>query len=139
MKTSELIGPALNWAVAKCEGWNNLRRNPHKFNPCLLMTNAAGNNEQLADLDYSTDWAQGGPIIERENFSVRPFFCDGTIDGWSACGHMLEYDENGEFIEGSDFAQDGPTPLIAAMRCYCCAKLGEFVEIPEELCQQENS
>ena len=27
----------------------------------------------------------------------------------------------------------GPTPLIAAMRCYCCAKLGDEVDIPDEL------
>jgi hypothetical protein len=27
----------------------------------------------------------------------------------------------------------GPTPLIAAMRCYVAAKLGDTVEIPEDL------
>lgn len=27
----------------------------------------------------------------------------------------------------------GPTPLIAAMRCYVASKLGDEVEIPEEL------
>jgi hypothetical protein len=29
--------------------------------------------------------------------------------------------------------QHGPTPLIAAMRCYVASKLGDAVEIPEEL------
>ena len=28
----------------------------------------------------------------------------------------------------------GPTPLIAAMRCYVSGKLGDEVDIPEELC-----
>jgi hypothetical protein len=28
---------------------------------------------------------------------------------------------------------EGPTPLIAAMRCYVASKLGDTVEIPEEL------
>ena len=27
----------------------------------------------------------------------------------------------------------GPTPLIAAMRCYCSFKLGDEVDVPEEL------
>lgn len=27
----------------------------------------------------------------------------------------------------------GPTPLIAAMRCYVASKLGDNVEIPEKL------
>lgn len=29
--------------------------------------------------------------------------------------------------------QKGPTPLIAAMRCYVASRLGDEVEIPEEL------
>jgi hypothetical protein len=28
---------------------------------------------------------------------------------------------------------DGPTPLIAAMRCYVASKLGDEIDIPEEL------
>jgi hypothetical protein len=27
----------------------------------------------------------------------------------------------------------GPTPLVAAMRCYCASKLGDEVDVPEEL------
>jgi len=34
-------------------------------------------------------------------------------------------------IRGID--ECGPTPLIAAMRCYVASKLGDEVEIPEEL------
>ena len=29
--------------------------------------------------------------------------------------------------------RNGPTPLIAAMRCYVISKLGEEVEVPDEL------
>jgi hypothetical protein len=29
--------------------------------------------------------------------------------------------------------QEGPTVLIAAMRCFCCSQLGDEIEIPEEL------
>jgi hypothetical protein len=64
---------------------------------------------------YSTNWIFGGPIIERERINLEPF---SNINGeqWSADGEW-----------------DSPTPLIAAMRCYVASKLGDEVEIPEEL------
>jgi hypothetical protein len=68
----------------------------------------------------STDWAQGGAIIEREKINVSMsatapwmgFMYDGTEMVWLC---------------------DGPTPLIAAMRCYVASVLGDEVELPEEL------
>jgi hypothetical protein len=71
----------------------------------------------------STDWTQGGPIIERERIFVRP----KTVGGW----RCWIYDGKGEGIK---FDQHGPTPLIAAMRCYVASKLGDEVDVPEELC-----
>jgi hypothetical protein len=38
----------------------------------------------------------------------------------------------GQHDTANDFAQ-GPTPLIAAMRCYVASQLGDEVEVPEEL------
>ena len=61
-------------------------------------------------------WQTCGPIIEREGISIYRMTSD-----WSAA-----YNPSGA-------AQDGPTPLIAAMRCYVAGKLGESVEVPEEL------
>ena len=46
IKTSELAGKALDWAVAKCEGYK----------------------DQIA---FSTCWEHGGPIIEREQISIE--------------------------------------------------------------------
>jgi len=43
---------------------------------------------------------------------------------------MKQADENDPIIHGK-----GPTPLIAAMRCYVASKLGDEVEIPQELAQ----
>lgn len=101
MKTSELTGAALDWAVAVCEhnvGWE----------------------PEGEDRDYySTDWSQGGPIIEREGINVW-VFDDVT---WKA--------EN-PFV-GVDCVYEGDTPLIAAMRCYVASKLGDTVEIPAEV------
>jgi hypothetical protein len=104
MKTFELTGPALNWAVAKCLG--------------------AEDDAFSTDYDnYSTDWAQGGPIIEREKMTVGK---QVHKSDWSAESF------NGEGIDVAHIGF-GPTPLIAAMRCYVASKLGDEVEIPEEL------
>ena len=62
----------------------------------------------------STNWSHGGPIIEREGIAIGK-----SWEGWKA------------FTETS--GGEGPTPLIAAMRCYVASKLGDEVEIPEEL------
>ena len=69
VKTRELIGDQLDWAVATCEGYTDLRKNPHRFDSTLIMS--PPRNEYgpvfLDDLDYSGDWSMGGPIIDREH------------------------------------------------------------------------
>ena len=101
IKTSELTVTALDWAVAKCEGIQDSE---------FVRTH-------MDAWPYSTDWAQGGPIIEREKIGV---WWDGV---WHA-----KYDGC-----RPDQVQDAYTPLIAAMRCYVASKLGDEVEIPNEL------
>ena len=106
MKTSELTGSALDWAVAKCEG-----KKDTDF------------GWWWDDFKPSTVWAHGGPIIEREGISVL-HFGDDWKDEWQARwsdGHW-----QGELIGGQ-------TPLIASMRCYVASKLGDTVEVPKEL------
>ena len=129
MKTSELTGAALDWAVAMIEkpeaceygvqDWQGQRRQTVK------------NGEYV--YRWHQSWAQGGPIIDREQFSVEPLYTSGGLDCWQAFGHNLRYDAHGNYIQGSDNRQYGPTPLIAAMRCYVASKLGDDVDVPEEL------
>ena len=74
----------------------------------------------FADYLYnpSVNWLLGGPIIEREKI-------DSYYNGeWNACL---------QDVDGTPDYWSGPTPLIAAMRCYVASKLGEEVEVPEEL------
>ena len=99
MKTSELTGAALDWAVAKCEGVINGDDLDIGF---------------ILERGYtpSTDWAQGGPIIERELIELQ---YNGE---WKATNQLLDY--------GS-----GTTPLVAAMRCYVASKLGDEVNVPD--------
>jgi len=115
MKTSELTGPALDWAVAKCRDVEVEYINDG-ITRCLLMVAPF-----TGIYAPSTNWAQGGPVIERERISVVDV--DG-YDFWKA--DKL----NKEAIPVINY---GPTPLIAAMRCYVASKLGDEVEIPKEL------
>jgi len=109
MKTSELTGLALDWAVAKCEGMplEHFVRDRYEVGYC-----------------YSTAWSQGGPIIHRKKITLAYLKVEGAIR-WEA----RHFDDAGKFRS----LEYGPTPLVAAMRCYVASKLGIDVEIPEEL------
>ena len=129
IKVCEATPIQLDWLVATCEGYTNLRRNPHRFAQHLIM-NRGGNIKNLSELNYPTDWAQGGPIIERERITLD-YYCNQG-ESRAALGYA-SYDIEGEYIEGSDHEQTGQTPLEAAMRCYVSSRLGPEVEIPNEL------
>ena len=118
IKTADLTGPALDWMVATIEGYGGLRRNPHAFDQSLIMNRGDGQCVLFSSLNYHADWSQGGPLIEREWIELGAYH-----DQWRAVFH-------GE--EGS-IHQDGPTPLVAAMRCLVASRLGDGVEVPDEL------
>ena len=71
VKTTELIGPALDWAVAKADGHEPI---------VTPFKNSIGNALYLAEWAQregirwqpSTDWSQGGPLIEKHGIEV---FC----------------------------------------------------------------
>ena len=105
-KTQELTGAALDWAVAKCEGIA-VEYIDDGITQCLLQT-------QGGRYAPSTNWSQGGPIIEREGMSLYL----NNARRWIATSLTTEI---------------GPTPLIAAMRCYVASEMGDEIELPEEL------
>ena len=101
IKTSELTGAALDWAVTKCEGFNTDLRD----------------GDVWGRWGWDTSWDQAGPIIEREGISLTQF---SDHPQWTAKHpHSICY--------------DGPTPMIAAMRCYVASQLGDEIDVPEEL------
>ena len=115
MKVSELIGAQLDWAVAKCEG---IELTNGCYNRLLIDGRMSKDQSMLVKFEPSTDWSQGGPIIEREK--ICP---DYLLDGrWLAISR-LDHSKQGL----------GPTLLIAAMRCYVASQLGDTIEIPDEL------
>ena len=129
MKTSELIGPALDWAVAKAQGWTDYPTDSIEQGSkwhCDPENTPFGRVMWKDHFTPSTNWAQGGPIIEREGLGLRVHCTEnGKITSWAS---ELEWPMT------PDKGACGPTPLVAAMRCFVASKLGDEVEIPEELC-----
>ena len=122
VKTSELSGAALDWAVSVAQGYD--------YEISERGDVLTGDTIPIVDGDYagchedeiyrpSRDWAQGGPILERSGIGATVIEPEGPE--WLAANHKGTYCEY------------GPTLLIAAMRCYVASKLGEEIEIPEEL------
>lgn len=144
VKTAELTGAALDLAVSRAS-------NPKGRDGCGGFERDAEGFlfDPLNECRYSpsTDWAQGGPIIERESITI---ICAEVFDSdckglwrklWAAeqggqhspyeCYEDQHYAPRYE-IDASSCCY-GPTPLIAAMRCYVASKLGAEIEIPDEL------
>ena len=119
MKTSELSGAALDWAVAKCEGVEVQYDRMNKWFETQDLNYAEPNDPHV--FSPTTYWEQGGPIIEREGiclkYEVDPYM------RWTATWRKIEMTTT----------LYSASPLIAAMRCYVASKLGAEVEVPEEL------
>ena len=120
VKTSELSGMMLCYAVCMIEMphlvWNKTIGIHHASDQIIVP-------ELPEPKCYSpfTGWAMFGPIIERERMLIRP--CAESCGGqWAA----KPWDETVEYTFGY-------TPLIAAMRCLVNSKLGDEVDVPEEL------
>jgi len=110
IKTSELTGMPLDFAVVYAEA-SGLDTKNVLSKGVLVMAVKRG------AVRRSTDWAQGGPLIERNLITIFR--------------HDEEWFAHSQLSTPEDF--HGDTPLIAAMRCYVASKLGDEVEIPEEL------
>ena len=86
---------------------------------------------------YTIDWSHGGPIIEREHIQVTPTLTTGgyrtCLSGDAVRASIVLPNGTTRFDPTKVVTEYGPTPLIAAMRCYVVAKLGDEIDIPEEL------
>jgi hypothetical protein len=120
VKTNTLNSKALDWAVATQKGL------PIKHDPMGFKTGSQAGFWVWEDVLYgkilligdnyspSTDWAEGGAIIESEGISLIKH------DKWIA------KTPNGVEVEGK-------TALIAAIRAFVVTNLGEEIEVPEQL------
>lgn len=116
INVSEATGPALNWLVAKAS--------QPIYSDAALISAVHGGYDGIGTyhepFNPSTDWAQGGPIIERERISIRQWTNVPIVHAY------MPHDD-------APWASDGTSPLIAAMRCFVTSKLGDEVDVPEEL------
>jgi len=130
-KVAELEGALLDAAVAlaRCTEGPNIR---HHFSTHRVIGGACRAHEDAPAWSPSTDWAIGGPILDREGISTA------KLQGGDEQGNvMLQWcafmpTDSPWYIDETVVSADGrgPTPLIAAMRAYVASKFGEEVELP---------
>lgn len=118
VKVSELSGKALDYAVAICQ---NVEIDS---NGCPIWFDSGRIDANRVEYNPSQYWAIAGPIIEREKMEITPYGINGE---WRA----RDFYEPSPGVPCAE--QYGNSSLVAAMRCYVVSKMGESVEIPEEL------
>jgi hypothetical protein len=119
MRTSELTGAKLREWVARAQGWK-----VEIDVDSLICFDESGTAHSFGEFGYCPDvnWAQGGPIIERERINLtwlEP--SDEYPEAWSAQVSDAE----------PRAIANGEIPLVAAMRAYCASKYGDTV--PDEV------
>lgn len=130
IKTSELIGAALDYAVAIAKGIpaTDLKLPTYKGDRLFrYLRDEAGdlNGAYITgpELLFSSRWGAGGPVIQLEKITVGP---------WDTSPFGAHYG-TADTVNSINPRVVGPTHLIAGMRCYCQRKLGDEVEVPKEL------
>ena len=132
IKTNELSGAALDWAVAAADGRKVLSI------LCGEVTVADRNDRLPWRFNPSESWSQGGPIIEREGIGtyrecLRAYPDYRPVQGktWEAIiGLYLVGEHEAQGAHG--LTAQGATALEAAMRVFVLSKLGDEVDVPEE-------
>ena len=134
VSVNDMTGMALDWAVAEADG---LR--PYQYKGKFWVLDGKTN---IPLPRFSTDWKQGGPLIECELIEVSPRWhnqhCAVNQD-WEKRGFKADHGWHwAAYVLGADniddnHEQEGGTPLIAAMRCFVSGKLGDVVQVPAVL------
>ncbi|ASP07888.1 TPA: phage protein NinX family protein [Pseudomonas aeruginosa] len=136
VKTCELEGAALDWAVAMAEGEEVIVHDIGQYRydvrggiHCCKYGCTFGPRsitEEVERYEPSDSWAQGGPLIEKHRFEFEWIGSDWhgePLRFFTACGCDMP----------ADATSAGPTHLIAACRAIVRAKLGETINVPAEL------
>ena len=116
--TKDLTGAALDWSVAVALGWKLERPQDGQFIDNDGNRWLAGYRQYAPKISFSpsSNWAQGGPLVQSQLFWVE----EQSYDQWGAEG-----------VGGE--TQYGPTALIAICRAVVACKLGDEVDVPDEL------
>lgn len=147
IKTTKLLGAQLDAAVALADGYTLCKIHgrgatsfggvttalPNGGHQSFILYNGATKAmiERCEDSPFydnqrfwhpSTNWALGGPIIEREKICIDI----------RHTGVWLAYTKQ-NYDDAPKFMHSGPTALITAMRCFIASKLGYVIELPDAL------
>jgi hypothetical protein len=118
----ELFGETLDRAVAKALGYTDYPDDSLEHGTIWHTEpdkTPFGRFIEKRHFNPSSNWAVGGPIIEREGINLR------TLVGWTgSMAYQAEINDNGNIFYGH-------TPLVAAMRCFVASRLGSDISIEE--------
>ncbi|WP_441253156.1 DUF2591 domain-containing protein [Pseudomonas putida] len=132
VKTADLVGDALGWAVGKAEGLD-LYLEPPGYNgvPWRVFSRYRGEAiEHIKRYNPWEDWALGGPLAVKYQISLIPEAHEGP-DGTelSERWRASVYYKAGEHY-GTDYCG---TALIAACQAVVATEFGDTVQVPKEL------
>lgn len=141
IKTSELVGPSLDWAVAKALGYD-CQFDDEVSGPWLVPQNGYLHDEMpLANFSPSTRNHTVIDIMEREGINSRALRRDGhPMNGlWLAAYDHGNTGSMVQWVRREDWPRhylSGPTLRIAVCRAFVASKLGDEVEVPDELLEK---
>lgn len=115
LKTTELTGKCLNWAVETLEIEGMRERGEHVKDWWVV-------DKQKEPSDYATDDLLTGPVIDREEIAT-------SYDYDNKCWKARRLTNHAGSAEAT-----GATRLVAALRCYVVGEHGQELEVPDELC-----
>lgn len=122
VKTADLVGEALGWAVGKAEGLNLELVQPQYGNPWRVFARYQGQAiEHTKRYNPWENWALGGPLIDRLQVEIL------------RSGPVV----HAKLYGLTNAAGAGDSALIAACRAIVAAKLGDTVQVPKELIGKE--
>ncbi len=117
VKIDEIVGEALNWAVAR-----SAKVEVMVSHGCVFYKNA----RVLKRFDAHQNWAVAGPLIAEKNIGIKPH--QSPAHGQ----HMTAASWNEDGSIGAHLSY-GPDMLTAAMRCYVRASIEGCICVPKEL------
>ncbi|MGX0957414.1 hypothetical protein AB7M18_003542 [Pseudomonas viridiflava] len=134
VKTADLVGAALDWAVAQVEKVEGLviRRGKPAFEMEFDPEASADEfclKEYKCWLNYSpsTDWSQGGPLIHKHQIE----FCANSEENHAMHASLSAWRRYGKSHRTR--WSSGQDHLIAGCRAIVASVLGETVSVPKEL------
>jgi len=126
VKTANLVGEALGWAVGRVEGLSLQLAEPgYNAVPWRVFARYQGQaTAHSKRYNPWEDWTLGGPLIDKHLGSAHhnPHLED------SSCRYSAG-------PAGAGIWLYGPNALVAFCRTLVLTKLGDTVQVPKELCQ----